>query len=134
LGNLEGGGVIYHGLGDTLIFGLLFLDPEDVRSLSLGAFWNFSKGTRLSRLGIRVCGTEGLSKDPGALGPKGLKPNYYSALNCLVYFMDSEMPRPSAFIGSLHSVFYLWPLLWKAYMFTFLNEVYLITRLVAELH
>jgi hypothetical protein len=27
-----------------IIFGLLFLDPENVRSLSLGAIWNFSKG------------------------------------------------------------------------------------------
>jgi len=24
-----------------------FLDPEDIKSLSLGAIWNFSKGTRL---------------------------------------------------------------------------------------
>jgi hypothetical protein len=37
LGNLEGR-IVYHGLGDTVIFGLLFLDPEDARSLSLGAF------------------------------------------------------------------------------------------------
>jgi len=39
LGNLEGD-FIYCGLGDTVIFGLLILDPEDVRSLILGAFWN----------------------------------------------------------------------------------------------
>jgi len=27
--------------------GSFFLDPEDVKSLILGAIWNFSKGTRL---------------------------------------------------------------------------------------
>jgi hypothetical protein len=35
LGNLEWG-FVYCGLGDTVIFGLLFLDPEDARSPSLG--------------------------------------------------------------------------------------------------
>jgi len=28
-------------------FGFFFLDPEDVKSLSLGAIWNFSKGNGL---------------------------------------------------------------------------------------
>jgi len=28
-------------------FGSFFLDPEDVRSISLGAMWNFSRGTGL---------------------------------------------------------------------------------------
>ena len=65
-----------------------------------------------------------MSKGLGALGPKGLKPNYYTALYCVVYIKDGEMHRLSAFIRSLHSVFYLWPLLQKAYMPTVLNEVY----------
>ena len=33
--------------------GSFLLDPEDVKSLSLGAIWNFSKGTRLPWLDIR---------------------------------------------------------------------------------
>ena len=47
VGGPGGGGFIYCGLGDTLIFGLFFLDPEYVRSLSPGAFCNFSKGPGL---------------------------------------------------------------------------------------
>ena len=27
--------------------GSFFLDPEDIRNLSIGAIWNFGKGTRL---------------------------------------------------------------------------------------
>jgi len=60
---------------------------------------------------------------PRCVGTKGLKPNYYSALYCLVYIKDGEMRKLSAFTGSLHSVFYLWRLLQKAYMPTVLNEV-----------
>ena len=29
--------------------GSFFLDPEDIRSISLGAIWNFSKGTGLRK-------------------------------------------------------------------------------------
>ena len=36
-----------------------FLDPEDIKILSLGAIWNFGKGTGLSRAGIRLMGHEG---------------------------------------------------------------------------
>jgi len=32
-------------------FGSFFLDPEDVRSVSLGAIWNLMKGTGLPWLG-----------------------------------------------------------------------------------
>jgi hypothetical protein len=32
---------------EIVILGLLFLDPEDIRNPSLGAFWNFSKGQGL---------------------------------------------------------------------------------------
>jgi hypothetical protein len=42
----------------TLIWALL--DPDYVRSLSLGANWNFYEGPWLPRLGIRVWGTKGL--------------------------------------------------------------------------
>ena len=77
LGNLEGGSFT-GGLWHTVIFRLLFLDPEDVRSLSLGTIWNFSRGLSLPLLGIRVWGTKDLSKDTGALGRKELKPDCYS--------------------------------------------------------
>jgi len=50
-----------------------------------------------------------------------------------IYIKDGEMPRLSAFIGSLHSIFCLWPLLQKAYIPTVLNEVYLVILSMAEL-
>ena len=81
------GRIIYQVLWDTVISGLHFLDPEDVRSLSLGAVWNFSKGPVLPWIGIRVWGTNGLSKCLGALGPKGFKPNYYTALSHLTWVL-----------------------------------------------
>ena len=64
--------------------GYFFLDLENVRSLSLGAIWNFGKGTGLPWLGIRLWGTTGLSKGLGASGPDGVKPNHYSIL----FYMD----------------------------------------------
>ena len=44
--------------------GSFFLDSEDVRSLSLGAIWNFIKGTALPWLGISLRGTNSLTKRP----------------------------------------------------------------------
>ena len=41
----------------TCIIGTSFLDPEDIKSLSLGAIWKFSKGTGLPWIGIRLWGT-----------------------------------------------------------------------------
>jgi hypothetical protein len=38
-----GVGLIYWGLRNTVIFWSLYLDPKDIRSLSLVAIWNFSK-------------------------------------------------------------------------------------------
>jgi hypothetical protein len=49
--------------------------------LNLGATWNFSKGTLLPRLGIRVLGIMGLSNGLAALGLKWLKPIYYSTVH-----------------------------------------------------
>jgi len=43
---------------DKHVWALFFLDSEDVKSLSLGAIWNFNKGTGLPLLGIRLWGTE----------------------------------------------------------------------------
>jgi hypothetical protein len=40
--------------------GSLFLDPEDSKSLSLGATCNYSKGTGLTWVAFRLWGTKGL--------------------------------------------------------------------------
>jgi len=40
--------------------GSFFLDPEDIKSSSLGTIWNFSRGTGLTRIVIRLWGTTGL--------------------------------------------------------------------------
>jgi len=63
------------GFFRTRISGLL-LDPEDIKGQSLGAIWNFSKGTRLSWPGIRLRGTKGPFQGLGASEPQGLEPNY----------------------------------------------------------
>jgi len=39
--------------------GSFFLDPEDIKSLSLGAIWNFSEGTGFPWTRIRFRGTKG---------------------------------------------------------------------------
>jgi hypothetical protein len=36
-----------------------FWDPEDIKILSMGAIWNFGKGTGLSRTDIRLWGKKG---------------------------------------------------------------------------
>ena len=38
--------------------GSFFLDPEDIKSLSVGAIWNFSKGTGLPWTDSRLWGTK----------------------------------------------------------------------------
>jgi hypothetical protein len=43
-----------------LILALFLPLPDKVRSLSLGAIWNFIEGPGLPRLGISVWGTKGL--------------------------------------------------------------------------
>jgi hypothetical protein len=40
------------------------LDPEAIKILSLEAIWNFSQGTRLSWVNIRLWGTKGPSIRP----------------------------------------------------------------------
>jgi hypothetical protein len=60
--------------------GSFFLYTDDVKSLSLGVIWNFSKGTRLPWLDIRPWGTKNPSKGLGASGQKGLEPNHKSNL------------------------------------------------------
>ena len=41
------------------LLGSFFLDPEDVRSLSLQAVWNFSKGTGFPWIGHQIMGHRG---------------------------------------------------------------------------
>ena len=41
-----------------------FLDPEDIKILSLVTIWNFSEGTGISLADIRLWGTKGLSIRP----------------------------------------------------------------------
>jgi len=41
--------------------GSFFLDPEDIKHLSLETIWNFSKGTGIPWTDIRLCGTKGPS-------------------------------------------------------------------------
>jgi hypothetical protein len=48
------------GFTQTHLFGFVFMGPEDVRSVSLGAIWNFSKGTGLPWQGHLVMGNKGL--------------------------------------------------------------------------
>jgi hypothetical protein len=55
--------------------GSFFLDPEGIKSLSVGAIWNSTKGKRRPWPCIRLWGTKDLSKGLGASGPKGLEPN-----------------------------------------------------------
>ena len=45
-----------------------FLDPEDVKSLSLGAIWNFRKGTGLVGLDVRLWGYKGSVCRPRWIG------------------------------------------------------------------
>ena len=48
-----------------------FLDPEDIKILSLGAIWNFGKGTGLSWTDIRLWVTKGPSVRPRCIGTVG---------------------------------------------------------------
>jgi hypothetical protein len=61
-------------LHTCVYLGSFFFNPEDVKSLNLGAIWNFNKGTGLPWLGTRLCGTRGPSKGIDASGLKGLEP------------------------------------------------------------
>jgi len=54
------------------------LDPEDIRNLSIGAIWNFGKGTGFLEPTIRLWGTKDLFKGLGALGPQGVELKYCS--------------------------------------------------------
>ena len=60
--------------------GSFFLDPEDVRSLSLSTVCNFVQKQNSHDLDIRLWVTNGLSKSLHASGPKWLERTYYSIL------------------------------------------------------
>jgi hypothetical protein len=58
--------------------------PQCVKCLSLGAIWNFSKGTGLPWIDTRLWGTKGPSKGQGASGPGRFEPDHsYSYWNML---------------------------------------------------
>jgi hypothetical protein len=43
------------------ILGSFFMDPEDIRKLSIGATWKFVEGSGLLEFSNRIWDTEGLS-------------------------------------------------------------------------
>jgi len=69
------------------------LDPKDVRSLNLGAIWNFIKETWLPQLWLQSKEHKGPVKGLGALGPKGLEPIIYSILD--------PKPKPTTYLIKL---------------------------------
>ena len=75
-------------------FGSLFLDPEVVKSLSVGEISNFSKRTGLFWLDIILCGTKGPSKGLGASNRKGPSPNTNIISYHITYYMGC--PNKSA--------------------------------------
>ena len=68
LGNLEG--IRLPGLFERREYCIWvpFLDPGDFKILSLGAIWNFSRGTGLSWADIRLWGTKGPFIRPRCIG------------------------------------------------------------------
>jgi len=68
LGKLEGGSFDGTFERKEKYIWVPFLDLEAIKILSLGAIWNFSKGTGLSRVDIRLWGTKGLSIRPRCIG------------------------------------------------------------------
>jgi hypothetical protein len=67
-----------------------FLDPEDVRSLSLGATSNFSKGKLLPWLEHQMTGQRNCLKGQRALRPKELETIYYSILFYYILFKSTR--------------------------------------------
>jgi hypothetical protein len=69
LGKLEG--VRLLGLLREKYIWVPFFDPEVIEILRLGAMWNYSKGTGLSWIDIRLWGTKGPSIRPRCIGSVG---------------------------------------------------------------
>ena len=63
--------------------GSFSLDPKDIRSLSLGTIWNFSKSTGLPWLWLQSMGLKGSVKGLCMLRPKGLKP----IICCILFYL-----------------------------------------------
>ena len=79
LGNLKG--ILLPGLLREKYIWVPFLVPGAIKILSLGAIWNFTKGTGLSWIDIRLRGTKGLSIRPRCIGTIGLKPTVNRSIN-----------------------------------------------------
>jgi hypothetical protein len=73
--------------------GSFFLDPEDVRGLSLGAIWNFIKGAGLSLLGLKFKGHTGPAKAYVHLDSKGSA--YYLFCSLSILRTASNQASPS---------------------------------------
>jgi hypothetical protein len=70
-----------------IYFGSFFLDPGDVRILSLGTIWDFIKGTGAHDFDNSLRATKDLSKKGlHALGLRGLEPTYFSILFYFLLF------------------------------------------------
>jgi len=68
LGKLEGVRLLRFFREKKKYIWVPFMDPEDIKVLSLGAIWNFRKGTGLSCVDIRLWGTKGPSIRPRCVG------------------------------------------------------------------
>jgi hypothetical protein len=66
------------------------LDPEDIKILSLGAIWNFGKGTGHSWAEVRLWGTKGLSIRPGCIRTVRVQTQCKSSSS---WCMGVEFPR-----------------------------------------
>jgi len=56
-----------------------FLDQEGIKFFILGVIWNFSKGTGLSSLDIRLRGTKGPS----------IRPRFFGTIGATIHFNQS---------------------------------------------
>jgi len=64
-----------HGTKSLKYLGSLFLDPEDIRKLSIGAIWNFAKGTGLLYLNTEHGAQRACPKAQVHRAQKGLNSN-----------------------------------------------------------
>jgi hypothetical protein len=70
--------------------GSFFLDPEDLRNLSLGAIWNFIKGTGLPWLCFRLKRHKEPVKMPTCIGTEKGLTHYWFCSKVLVVFLSVD--------------------------------------------
>jgi hypothetical protein len=88
--------------------GSIFMNPDDIKSLSLGVTWNFSKGTGLPCTDIRLWGSKSpLNKAYVHRVLQGSNPNANQIINqpAMVPFYAADtmpcLPSPCSFASSL---------------------------------